>query len=287
MIHFLKKRLIYTPDDRLFTNDWQTAYAVVYQVFRLFFFKSSCLKLSLYILPYIRVLHKGLAQDSPTTKNFKRNNCVVLNRFRFIVAVPSCELWWKSSRPEVVWPLWPKSLSRISIWLISHPRDLARSALGVLSLCAFTIILHLVASRLRLFDSGPQGVEEVFSHKVRKKARWPNYWKGNRRLKSRMDFRLVQWPIWWNWMGNLWIIHLFWLVLMTKVMFLESRMRWKSHVWFWRRAGGVTLLLSLINTIILLFLTPIEIEGDRLLPSRSGAIAAQVLSNSHFDQESV
>ena len=139
MIYFLKKRLIYTPDapsvarirvaDRLFTNDWQTAYAVVYQVFRLFFFKSSCLKLSLCILPYIRVLHKGLAQDSPkdvfifignpsipigyyegtkvktkrvsyknriivtpTTKNFKRNNCVVLNRFRFIVAVPSCEL---------------------------------------------------------------------------------------------------------------------------------------------------------------------------------------------------
>ena len=88
MIHFLKKRLIYTPDARLFTNNWQTAYAVVHQVFHLFFFKSSCLKLSLSILPYIRVLDKGLPFNSPTTKNIGRNNCVVLNRPRFLVAVP-------------------------------------------------------------------------------------------------------------------------------------------------------------------------------------------------------
>ncbi|MDJ0718570.1 MAG: hypothetical protein QNJ54_30825, partial [Prochloraceae cyanobacterium] len=44
-----------------------------------------------------RVSYKNRIIVTPTTKNFKRNNCVVLNRFRFIVAVPSCELRWQDS----------------------------------------------------------------------------------------------------------------------------------------------------------------------------------------------
>ena len=96
MIHSLKKDLIYTPDGRLFAFNWQTTYAVVYQVFHLFFFRSMCLELSFGILACIRLLNKGLPLNAPTTKNIGCNNYVVLNHTRFIVAVPLKAERWES-----------------------------------------------------------------------------------------------------------------------------------------------------------------------------------------------